>query len=741
MKMKRVIGILLSIVLVLGLISGMSLTALAISTSVFAESEEWTCPNCGNVTAGNFCNNCGEQKPNEEWTCPNCGLKVTGNFCMNCGTARPEGRDAAVIESFLENKTEVQETALNGNSWENNLLMEEHGALGELNADGNVPEAKEYVFDNPNWKRSEIEGIYILNTKQNMPADAVDVSGGKDGTVMAWLDEYKHLYIAGEGGVRVSENASALFAWFENVKEIHFDGNLHTDFCNNMSHMFYHCLNLMDLNLDGINTGNVMNMTKMFTACSSLPKLDVSQLETSKVESFYATFQKCSSLEELSLTNFDTSMANNMALMFADCTNLKSIVINPQSFKTDLVETMSYMFDGCEALCYVNMAGFNTHSVKRTNYMFRDCKSFEMIFLENHDFSSIEEHEGMFQGAFMEAYYGTNGEKLFMTDSSEMQSTFAFTSEEFELYSDAVDNILASPYGEYATYCQVDLNNDGVLELIISQLDDDEISTIDKVFTIADGTCIFAGYFYGPNMYYETETGEGIYAIGTHQGYAYEKVIRLNGNTVSSESDGVLIDWSEYENDNPIYQNKLVNYYDEQILPESDDRYLTEEEIQYLDDIGLELAKNEIYARHGRIFVTPYIDKYFRKQSWYSPSVSPEEFSDSVFNVYEAANIALIVDEEEKIGGVSEEETVEERQFTNEELLQLALMRFGSDVALQAWIENDFGDIVDIAVGKKPLSDNPDIWAYYSVDRMGIGTDMLRGEDVDLSEYQDMLNS
>lgn len=80
----------------------------------------------------------------------------------------------------------------------------------------------------------------------------------------------------------------------------------------------------------------------------------------------------------------------------------------------------------------------------------------------------------------------------------------------------------------------------------------------------------------------------------------------------------------------------------------------------------------------------------------------------------------MIVDEEEKLEGVSEEEKVEERRFTNEELLQWATYELWGNVALEAWIEKDFGDIVDIAVGKKSLSENPDIWAYYRVDRMGI---------------------
>ncbi len=46
----------------------------------------WTC-SCGNVNTGNFCPNCGAQRPAAGWTC-SCGTVNTGNFCTNCGSPR-----------------------------------------------------------------------------------------------------------------------------------------------------------------------------------------------------------------------------------------------------------------------------------------------------------------------------------------------------------------------------------------------------------------------------------------------------------------------------------------------------------------------------------------------------------------------------------------------------------------------------------------------------------------------------
>ena len=47
----------------------------------------WTCT-CGNVNTGNFCPNCGAQRPAAGWTC-SCGNVNTGNFCTNCGSPKP----------------------------------------------------------------------------------------------------------------------------------------------------------------------------------------------------------------------------------------------------------------------------------------------------------------------------------------------------------------------------------------------------------------------------------------------------------------------------------------------------------------------------------------------------------------------------------------------------------------------------------------------------------------------------
>ncbi|MFW5867841.1 MAG: YARHG domain-containing protein [Armatimonadota bacterium] len=56
-----------------------------------------------------------------------------------------------------------------------------------------------------------------------------------------------------------------------------------------------------------------------------------------------------------------------------------------------------------------------------------------------------------------------------------------------------------------------------------------------------------------------------------------------------------------------------------EIVPQSDDRVLEREDLTDLDNWGLTLARNEIFARHGRTFGNEHLRNYFTGQPWYTP--------------------------------------------------------------------------------------------------------------------------
>ena len=101
----------------------------------------------------------------------------------------------------------------------------------------------------------------------------------------------------------------------------------------------------------------------------------------------------------------------------------------------------------------------------------------------------------------------------------------------------------------------------------------------------------------------------------------------------------------------PEEQTQNTTETGEYFFPESSSRYLTDEEISVYSSDQLELAKNEIYARHGRQFVTDYIADYFNSKSWYQGTIDPDTFDaeqNTIFNEYELANISKIAQWEEQ---------------------------------------------------------------------------------------------
>ena len=73
------------------------------------------------------------------------------------------------------------------------------------------------------------------------------------------------------------------------------------------------------------------------------------------------------------------------------------------------------------------------------------------------------------------------------------------------------------------------------------------------------------------------------------------------------------------------------------IIADSDQRVLTWDELSGLSGSELRVARNEIYARHGRIFKDQQLAQYFSHFSWYQPL-----YADVRLSKIESANAALI---------------------------------------------------------------------------------------------------
>lgn len=85
------------------------------------------------------------------------------------------------------------------------------------------------------------------------------------------------------------------------------------------------------------------------------------------------------------------------------------------------------------------------------------------------------------------------------------------------------------------------------------------------------------------------------------------------------------------------------------ILPDSSTRQLSYGDIAGLTKEQLRIARNEIYARHGRMFTSEELQSYFNSKSWYRGTVSASSFSENMLSQLEKDNIKLIQEREDAL--------------------------------------------------------------------------------------------
>ncbi len=78
------------------------------------------------------------------------------------------------------------------------------------------------------------------------------------------------------------------------------------------------------------------------------------------------------------------------------------------------------------------------------------------------------------------------------------------------------------------------------------------------------------------------------------------------------------------------------------VLPQSSSRLLSGSDVAGLSLREINYAKNEIYARHGRLFDSPELQNHFNSKSWYRGTVSPGSFSESLLSNVEKKNVEYL---------------------------------------------------------------------------------------------------
>lgn len=85
------------------------------------------------------------------------------------------------------------------------------------------------------------------------------------------------------------------------------------------------------------------------------------------------------------------------------------------------------------------------------------------------------------------------------------------------------------------------------------------------------------------------------------------------------------------------------------VIPDSSTRRIAAADLEGLTKDQLKIARNEIYARHGRKFDSEVLQFYFNSKSWYQGTIEASAFSEDLLSQVEKDNINLIKAKEESM--------------------------------------------------------------------------------------------
>ena len=128
---------------------------------------------------------------------------------------------------------------------------------------------------------------------------------------------------------------------------------------------------------------------------------------------------------------------------------------------------------------------------------------------------------------------------------------------------------------------------------------------------------------------------------------AKEKESEKGDVTTQAQTEPVS---TEEQTVQPATMPSTVAINNEFILPDSSVRVLDKSELSGFSAEQCRLARNEIYAKHGRMFDDAGLQNYFNSRSWYHGTIPAKQFNDNMLSDIEIQNRNLIIAFEKEMG-------------------------------------------------------------------------------------------
>lgn len=165
------------------------------------------------------------------------------------------------------------------------------------------------------------------------------------------------------------ETTSDILAYCDKYVKLY--STINTSNVTNFSNLYKNLPKTM-YGIDFIKVTNLAtNTANMFNSMLNLKVLDTSKWDTSNVTNMAHMFNNCGIL---SLNMFNIQGAQNLSGMFKGCRSLTSLAgINNSKFGNVTPCTLDSMFENCESIAGISLAGSSWGNVTSTVNMFQNC--------------------------------------------------------------------------------------------------------------------------------------------------------------------------------------------------------------------------------------------------------------------------------------------------------------------------------------------------------------------------------
>jgi len=171
---------------------------------------------------------------------------------------------------------------------------------------------------------------------------------------------------------------------------------------SDFNEMFYQCTELTYIDLNNFSFENTKDVSGMFNYCKKLETVIFPQnSKSSNVENFMEMFAHAESLTSIDLTYFSLVKSKNMAYMFNGCKNLKNIYFSKNE-KAENLQLLNDMFGVCPNLISLDLSSFSFKNVESMAYMFNGCNRLSTLILpkENNTSTALQDVKYMFYDCY-----------------------------------------------------------------------------------------------------------------------------------------------------------------------------------------------------------------------------------------------------------------------------------------------------------------------------------------------------